>query len=335
MSVLYDALELLCPFTEVVRAGFFVLPVRGPSRFLGGDNAVLEAVARCVLENTGFEPHLGIAEGTFCAELAAKSSLVIPQGATVTFRRSRPLSVFGEKDLTTLGQRLGVTTLGAFADLPPARVAERFAKRMGEFHRLARGEVAMLSSQCDAAFLRRMARFRGHDDVESEQLGFFGQRGAQELRADAAVQRVRQRLGSDAVMVATLRGGHSPDDQAALLPWGSPGSEVKDEAPWPGQLRTPAPATTLVLATKLWLRDDSDAEVLLDDRGGFVTPPRTVCFQPLSRRLIVWHAGPWPLRERWWEAKGSRAHIQVVLDGGEALLLRYENGDWLLAGVYD
>ena len=30
--VLLDALSVLCPFTEVVRLGLYVLPLRGPSR---------------------------------------------------------------------------------------------------------------------------------------------------------------------------------------------------------------------------------------------------------------------------------------------------------------
>ncbi len=78
---LLDALEAMCPFTEVVRLGLFVMPLRGPSRFFGGDDAVMLAMVRqCVLDVVGAEAKLGVAEGLFCAELAAHRELLVPRG---------------------------------------------------------------------------------------------------------------------------------------------------------------------------------------------------------------------------------------------------------------
>jgi protein ImuB len=49
----------------------------------------------------------------------------------------------------------------------------------------------------------------------------------------------------------------------------------------------------------------------------------------------VWFAGPWPLVERWWASGRRRAHVQVLLDSGEAMLLSAEAGRWWLVGIYD
>jgi protein ImuB len=50
---------------------------------------------------------------------------------------------------------------------------------------------------------------------------------------------------------------------------------------------------------------------------------------------VVWHAGPWPLMERWWSLSRRRAHLQVLLASGEALLLTAESSRWWLVGIYD
>jgi protein ImuB len=332
---LLDSLSVLCPFTEVVRLGLLVLPLRGPSRFFGGPDAVLRAVRQSVLDVTGVEPLLGVAEGLFCAELAARRALVVPLGASDAFRRAQPLSVLGRKDLTTTGQRLGLYTLGAFADLEVARVAERFNQHALTLHRVARGELSEMEGQRDHRLARRLAQLRGEDDLIEEQRGFFGQRGAGDDRAEAAAHRVRRRLGADAIVVASLCGGRAPEDRATLVPWGSPLVGVRDLAPWPGQLAAPSPATTLAHPVPLQLRDGADRPVVMDARGSLSGEPTAVIFSSPLRREIVWYAGPWPLVERWWSRHRRRAHVQMVLASGEALLVVAESRRWWLVGIYD
>ena len=333
--VLLDALSALCPFTEVVRLGLFVLPLRGPSRFFGGDEAVLRAVKQIVLDVVGTAPLLGVGEGLFCAELAARHEVIVPLGASDVFRRAQPLSVLGRKDLTTTCQRLGLHTLGAFADLEPARVAERFNKHATSLHRVARGELAEMEGQRDVRLVRRLAQLRGEDDLFEEQTGFFGQRGAGDDRAEAAAHRVRRRLGADAIVVANLCGGRGPEDRATLVPWGSPLSKTRDLAPWPGQLLAPSPATTLAHPVPVQLRDGDDRPVVMGARGSLSAEPTGIIFSSPLRREIVWHAGPWPLAERWWLRKRHRAHVQMVLATGEALLVVAEASRWWLVGIYD
>ena len=332
---LFDALSALCPFTEPVRLGLYVLPVRGPSRFLGGEPAVLDAVRQTVRDVVGREPLLGVADGLFCSELAARVGVVVGPGETEDFRRAQSLDVLGRKDLATTCRRLGLHTVGAFADLDPARVAERFNKNAQHLHRVARGESDELVGQRDVKLAPRLRQLRGADEVRDEQIGFFGQRGAGEDRARAAAHRIRRRLGADAVVVASLRGGRGPQDRAALVPWGSPADGRRDDAPWPGQLRAPSPATTLAHPVAIELRDVHDVPVRMGSRGFLSATPATLLLSHYARRDVVWHAGPWPTVERWWDAARHRAHLQLVLGSGEAVLLVAESNRWWLVGIYD
>jgi hypothetical protein len=334
-AALLDALTILCPFTEAPRLGLFVLPLRGPSRFFGGESAVMHAVSETVRDVNGHVPLLGVADGLFCAELAARRSLVLTPGTSGSFRRSLPLTVLGRKDVATTCQRLGLHTVGSFADLDTARVAERFNKHALELHRVARGELSELNGQRDPKLAARLRQLRGTDGVGDEQMGFFGQRGAGDDRAEAAAHRVRRRLGVDAVVVASLRGGRVPEDRATLVPWGSPLLASRDSAPWPGQLRAPSPATTLAHPVAIQLRDCNDHHVIMGSRGFLSEPPVVLLLSTQMRRDVVWYAGPWPLVERWWVLNRRRAHLQILLATGEALLLVAESSRWWLVGIYD
>lgn len=334
-SALLDALTTLCPFTESIRLELLILPVRAPSRFFGGEMAVLNAVRQTVYDVTGHEPGLGVGDGLFCAEMAARRGVVLEPGASEHFRRSLPLSALGRRDLATTCQRLGLHTVGSFADLERARVAERFTTRALMLHRVARGELPELEGQRDQRLAVRLSRRRGANEPIQEQGGFFGQRGAGDDRAESAARRVRRRLGADAVVVASLRAGRVPEDRAALVPWGAPAAPPLDAAPWPGRLRSPSPATILAQPAAVQLRDAGDHQVVMGGRGALSGPPRTLVFSTASRREVVWHAGPWPLVERWWSITRRRAHLQVLLVTGAALLLVAESGRWWLVGVYD
>jgi protein ImuB len=332
---LLDALSLFCPFSELVRLGLYVLPLRGPSRFFGGEEAVMKMARETVRDVTGHEALLGVADGLFCAELAAREQTVVPAGATDFFRRAQSIEVLGRKDLATTCRRLGLYTLGSFADLEVARVGERFNQHALELHRVARGELGEGPGQRDLRLAARLGHLRGERETHDEQLGLFGQRGAGDERAFAAAHRVRRRLGSDALLVASLRGGRVPEDRATLVPWGSPVIEERGSAPWPGQIRAPSPATTLAHPVAVRLHDHDDAPVLMGARGMLSGEPATLLLTHYARRTVLWHAGPWPLVERWWVLARRRAYLQVVLTLGEAVLLVAEADRWWLVGIYD
>ena len=332
---LLAVLEVLCPFVEAVRLGLYTLPLRGPSRFFGGDEAVFAAVRESARDVLGYQVSLGVAEGLFCAELAARQGIVVPSGETTDFRRSQSLAVLGHKELTTTGRRLGLHTVGDFADLEDARVTERFSATVRVLHRVARGDLAELPGQRDARLAMRLRSARGEETPRDEQVSFFGQRSAGDDRAQAVAHRVRHRLGPHGVLVARLHGGRVPEDRATLTPWGSPCTELRDEAPWPGRLAGPSPVTSLHQPVALELLDDLNEPVRMGARGSLSAAPASLVLGRGSQRRVVWWAGPWPLVERWWTSSRRRAHVQVLLESGEAMLLSAEGGRWWLVGIYD
>jgi protein ImuB len=219
--------------------------------------------------------------------------------------------------------------------LPRARVAERFDKEAVILHRVASGELDALPGQRDLGLQKKMKRIRGEYTGSDEQLGFFGQRGAADERADQAALRVRRRLGPEGVLLAVLRGGRAPQDRATLVPWGSPPSKNLSAAPWPGLHQAPSPASTFAQPVSVKLTDGEGRDVLVGARGGLSATPARLSFHSTQHLPVTWFAGPWPLVERWWEKGRRRVHVQILLESGQALLLCAEEGQWWLVGMYD
>lgn len=157
------AVESLTPRVEVVRPGLCALATRGPSRYFGGDHALARLMADTVAmaptplvlapdsgpitpesgaRTSGrgvFPSQVGIADGLFAAELAARQSLVVPPGESAEFLAPFPIVALDRPELADLLQRLGIRTLGAFAALPAADVLARFGPDGATAHRLASG----------------------------------------------------------------------------------------------------------------------------------------------------------------------------------------------------
>ena len=129
------AVEAFCPGVEIVRPGVCAFATRGPSRYFGGDAALAARVASVV----GRSCRVGVADGSFAAEQAARRDLVVPPGESAAFLAPLPARVLQQPDLTDLLRRLGVTTLGALAALPVAAVVGRFGPDGLRAHRLASG----------------------------------------------------------------------------------------------------------------------------------------------------------------------------------------------------
>jgi protein ImuB len=145
------ALETLTPAVEILAPGGAALATRGPSRYFGGDAAlaaqVVEAADRAVGQSGC---RVGVADGRFTAELAARSVpaagsepvTVVPPGCSRIWLASQPVTALGFRfeALTDLLVRLGVRTLGELAALPSRSVLGRFGPEGAEAHRLARGQ---------------------------------------------------------------------------------------------------------------------------------------------------------------------------------------------------
>ncbi|MEU5939700.1 DNA polymerase Y family protein [Micromonospora sp. NPDC047548] len=133
------AVEEVAAGVEVVRPGACALAARGPSRYLGGEEAAAERIVEQVAQACAVESQVGIADGVFAAGLAARAGRVVPPGGTPEFLAGLPVEALGRPALADLLRRLGVRTLGDFAALPAGDVLARFGLDGALAHRLAAG----------------------------------------------------------------------------------------------------------------------------------------------------------------------------------------------------
>ncbi|MGW2400563.1 DNA polymerase Y family protein [Kitasatospora sp. NPDC001664] len=133
-----DAVAVLAARLEVVRPGLLALPAAGAARYHGGEETLAEKVVDAV-EAVGHECRIGIADGLFAAQLAARAGRVVPDGESARFLAGIPASELAEPKLADLLGRLGILTIGQFAALSAGGVADRFGRAGLAAHRLAWG----------------------------------------------------------------------------------------------------------------------------------------------------------------------------------------------------
>ena len=144
-----QALEAVVPESSLLRPGVAVLPARGPSRYLGSEEAVAEALVGAAAA-AGVEAQVGVAEGMLAAMLAARSSERVSPGRSAEYLTGRDVrdlvhvattrdSRARMVDLVDLFRRLGLGTMGELARLRPSQVGPRFGALGLQAHRLARG----------------------------------------------------------------------------------------------------------------------------------------------------------------------------------------------------
>ncbi len=148
------AVEELCPRVEAVRPGVLAFASRGPSRYFGGDAALIAQIRNVVRDvvtsqlqlDVGEGPGIGVADGNFAASLAARAAysardrvLVVPPGRSAEFLAPMPVDAIGNPAIADVARRLGLRTLGAFAALDAAAVVGRFGADGVAAHRRANG----------------------------------------------------------------------------------------------------------------------------------------------------------------------------------------------------
>src|SRR5262245_54714301 len=133
------AVEQLAPGVEVVRPGACALVARGPASYFGGEERAAEQLVEQVSVACAVESQVGVADGVFAAGLAARAGRLVPPGQTASFLAELDVSTLDRPQLTNLLRRLGISTLGDFAALPPADVLARFGFDAAYAHRLAAG----------------------------------------------------------------------------------------------------------------------------------------------------------------------------------------------------
>ena len=134
------AVEAFAPGIEIVRPGICAVGTRGPSRYFGGDQALAAKIAAAVNEVlTAATCRVGVADGSFAAELAARASTIVPRRASADFLAPFPIGTLNRPELVDLLVRLGIRTLGDYAELPANDVLARFGPDGATAHCLARG----------------------------------------------------------------------------------------------------------------------------------------------------------------------------------------------------
>ncbi len=183
------------------------------------------------------------------------------------------------------------------------------------------------------------------DEVRSDdgtQLGFWGGRSVADEWATRAVARVASMVGDEQVFVPAWHGGRQPADtyrwvSVDLADIGDASERLSTtDAPWPGHLPAPSPATVLTEAIPIDVLDGSGRMVRVDGRGGLSASPTVVSLNGRDPQDVTGWAGPWPIDERWWEPLLHRrlARFQITTANGVAMLAVVENQRWWVTAMY-
>ncbi|MDO8384302.1 MAG: DNA polymerase Y family protein [Microbacterium sp.] len=173
------------------------------------------------------------------------------------------------------------------------------------------------------------------DAASHHEPGLFGQ-GAEE-RVHHALSRVQAMLGHRGVTTPTLGGGRWLSERQTLVPWGDRATVPRSRAqPWPGHLPAPLPSTVFPAGQGAAVTDREGRSVSIDGRGLLSAPPAQLGLDGRQRPVAAW-AGPWPVRERIWDAERARTayRLQVVDADQTAWMLVNEGERWWAEGRYD
>ncbi|WP_460802158.1 DNA polymerase Y family protein [Microbacterium sp. GXF6406] len=168
------------------------------------------------------------------------------------------------------------------------------------------------------------------DDSANHQPGLFGQ--GPEQRLHHVVSRVQALLGHRAVVTPVIAGGRRLAERQVLQPWGDRLPRERDAAqPWPGSMPHPLPSEIFIPPVPIRVTAADDSPPVVDDRGELSAAPARI----EGAAIMLW-AGPWPLRERSWDAPRSRSaqRLQIVDEHQRAWLVLWEDDSWWAEGRY-
>jgi protein ImuB len=168
------------------------------------------------------------------------------------------------------------------------------------------------------------------DDSAHHQPGLFGQ--GPEQRMHHAVSRVQALLGHRGVVTPQVTGGRRLAERQLFQPWGDKTPHERNAAlPWPGSLPTPHPSEVFSPPLPVRVTGADGAAPSVDERGVLSAPPARI-----DDVAILGWAGPWPLRERSWDAERARTaqRFQIVDDSQRAWLVLWEDDSWWVEGRY-
>jgi protein ImuB len=246
-------LEQLTPHVQVLRPGMCAVRVRGVAQYYGGEKGAALALAGRMDELGAGQTRVGVADGIFTAEQAARGTgrgagrvQVVAAGASAAFLAPLDVGLLDDAALVTLLRRLGVRTLGNFAALPVDDVRTRFGEPGRRLHALASGRDSWpLAPRTPPADFDVVIDFEPALD-RVDQVA-FGVRAAAERFVDAltaaklACTAIRVELFSDAADVSERVWLHprsfTPADVVDRVRWQLQGSGVIDAGLSSGVIR--------------------------------------------------------------------------------------------------
>jgi hypothetical protein len=329
-----EAVGVYCPWVTTVRPGICSLPARGPARYFGGEGRLAQLVTDAVSGITPVE--VGVADGLFAADLAARANLVVPAGGTPGFLAPFPVDVLHQPELAELLDRLGIRTLGDFAALPESHVLGRFGADGAAGHRVAGGRSDELGPVRRPGVGRHTGGGATGTGTVTGEPQFWGGVSDADARAARALAAVQDLLGPNGVVTARLQGGRGPVERARFVTWNTGENPVDTVAgaPWPGQIPPPAPAVVHPAPLPADLADADGQPVSVSGRGLLTAVPGRLSVDKSPWSTVTAWAGPWPSDERWWSRSRRRsARLQAVTGAGAHLLL-VERGRWWVEATY-
>jgi len=312
------ALEQALPGWHPLSPGTAAIRARGPARYYGGELAAARTVVGLAAANGATGARVGVAEGLFAAELAARSAgdgdtaavRVVPAGETPAFLAPLPVATLGDPELVSLLPRLGIRTLGAFTALDEADVATRFGPLGARLHALARGrDLRPATPRIPPRDIDAVVDFE--PPVERVDEIAFGVRAACD---DFVRALLHERLVCTALRVELAAENGEVDERVWLHPRSFSAAEVVDRVRWQLQatetLRSPVVRVRVspeavdpvhVHETGLWGTgpDERVHSVLSRVQGmlghrGVLTPQLAGGRRPADRQTLV----PWGDRAR-------------------------------------
>lgn len=159
----FAALTEIVPHIEVLQPGLAAMGARGPARYYHGEAASAQALRDCARDLGLTGVHIGIADGRFAAEQAARETVrppfgampapgigVVEPGRSAAFLSALPVSRATDPATAVLLTGLGIRTLGALAALPEDAVRARFGPAGIAAHRRASGSGSAHAGPLDA-----------------------------------------------------------------------------------------------------------------------------------------------------------------------------------------
>lgn len=151
-----DVLSQVAPRLALQEPGICLIPLLGPTRYFGGEDAFVQHVTLLIQEalrdlSIDASFGIGVADGVFAATLAAQqqhSPCVIKEGETVEFLGKQSVRVLRKFPCVDVLHKMGIHTLQEFALLNELDVLGRFGNEGTFAQHLARGfDLAPLVNQ--------------------------------------------------------------------------------------------------------------------------------------------------------------------------------------------